>query len=233
MIYVFEDNGNDIFSRLFKINYTAQYAEKFKYLSGISKAQKVLSEDLKNNDTAVLFMDIVPDNQELSRIYTALRLLSLSNESRLIIILIPCIEYQFIQTVANLVSNRYIDRCLSYDYYGDLVNDFKSTRITSFEKYCKCVIKEKLPKCMSTDLTRLGEELYFTEMCKHNTILDRARSLLCTYPAVPVGELTSLDKPMNLAKCWEVHRETVNFYNEAVTRFSLAGIKARYIKPIK
>ena len=232
MIYMFEDNKDSVFSKLFRVCYT-DLGDSFIYLNGIPNAVKTINNLLEHtNEYITLYMDLVPDNKILQEIYCELRRLSYKHNFRLIIVVIPCIEYQFIKSVSDVITNKFTDICSQYIPYSEILIDFNTTRIKTFEQLCKAVIREKMLKCMSTDTTVNNDYRYYTIDCDTANTYEKSRKLLCSFPAVP-PTMSINGQSLNLDQCWEVHRETVNFYNEAVTRFRAASVKARYIKPIK
>lgn len=233
MKYVFEDNGNDVFSILFKKCYPTEISDKFVYAKGICRASNVATNLLRTEDIVFMFMDLVPDNASLARQYDILAGISKEYDNRLVLILIPCIEYEFIKSVSGIINNNYTRRCLAYDEYRDLLSsEDELAYCKTFERFCKMIVKNKLKVCMSTDTRLNPDSYYFRDNCEELTMVQKSEKLLAQFPAVPLTG-TIAGQSLNLDQCWEVHRETVNFYNEAVTRFRLAGIKARYIKPIK
>ena len=128
-----------------------------------------------------VFMDLVPDNEELVKLYRRLSVMSRDNYYRLVVITIPCIEYEFILSVNDIISNEFTDRCISYSDYSDLVKTIsidEGKRITTFERYCKAVVKHKMLKCMSTDTRINNEHIYFTKDCDSKTLRDKSLSLL-------------------------------------------------------
>lgn len=232
MIYVFEDNKDSVFSKLFRACYI-DLVNRFIYLNGIPNAVKTITNLLEYTDEYItLYMDLVPDNKALQEIYCELRRLSYKHNFRLIIVVIPCIEYQFIKSVSDIITNKFTDICLQYIPYSELLIDFNTTKIKTFEHLCKAVIREKMLRCMSTDTTVNNDCRYYSIDCDTVNMYEKSRKLLNSFPAVPPTKLVT-GQSLNLDQCWEVHRETVNFYNEAVTRFRSSGVKARYIKPIK
>lgn len=58
-----------------------------------------------------VFMDLVPDNEELVKLYRRLSVMSRDNCYRLVVITIPCVEYEFILSVKDMISNEFIDIC--------------------------------------------------------------------------------------------------------------------------
>lgn len=99
MIFMFEDDGNDLLSQLFRKAYPEDISDKFKYLKGISNAKDEIESIMKETSESVtLFMDLVPDNLDLRSKYNTLRLMSRRNNFRLIIIPTLCLEFCFIKS---------------------------------------------------------------------------------------------------------------------------------------
>lgn len=76
MKYIFEDNGKDVFSTLFKCSYPKNIRSKFIYAKGAAKIKSLAEPLLMTGEYVIVFMDLVPDNKELFRIYDKLCRLS-------------------------------------------------------------------------------------------------------------------------------------------------------------
>lgn len=222
MKYVFEDNGNDVFSELFKAGYSQEISSQFIYSKGAPNLRKEIEPLLQDGECVVAYMDLVPDNKQLCKIYHTLRLLSIEYNYNLVVLLIPCIEYEFIMSVSDLVDNKFTRRCKAYSPYGDLINDLGADfKVKSFEKYCKAVVKYRLLKCMSTDSrVNLGDCIYQKTECEYKTLIEKSCALLAQYPAIPFGVLDRTFNTVSGSELWEVHRESVKMYNDAVDRFN-------------
>ena len=116
-----------------------------------------------------------------------------------------------------------------------MVNEFKYTgNITTFEKYCKAVVKEKIPPCMSTDNEHNRVSgAFFNEDCDKGTVLVKSENLVEQFPLVPIGVSIKSFKNISGQIVWDVHRECVDMYNDAVNRFRTKGIKSTKIWYIK
>lgn len=223
MKYVFEDNGKDIFSELFKAGYPQDISSQFIYSKGAPRLKQVIEPLLQNGECVVAYMDLVPDNKDLCKIYHILRLLSMEYNYNLVILLIPCIEYEFIMSVSDLIDNKFTRRCKAYSPYDDLINDLGADfKVKSFKKYCKAVVKYRLLKCMSTDSrTTIGDWIYQKTECEFKTLIEKSYALLSQYPAIPFGILNKTFNTISGSELWDVHRESVKMYNDAVDRFNI------------
>lgn len=158
-------------------------------------------------------MDLVPDNEELVKLYRHLSVMSRDNCYRLVVITIPCIEYEFILSV-NVDENK---------------------KITTFEQYCKAVVKHKMLRCMFTDMRINNEYIYFTKDCDSKTLRDKSLSLLMQYPVIPYGITDSRFESVSGINLWDAHRKCIDLYNDAVIRFNIhdRASKCKMLKPIK
>lgn len=238
MIYVFEDNGNDVFSNLLKYAYPEEISSKFIYTCGSSRIESIVEPLIKDGECITVFMDLVPDNEELVKLYRRLSVMSRDNCYRLVVITIPCIEYEFILSVKDIISNEFTGRCISYSDYNDLievVNVDENKKITTFEQYCKAVVKHKMLRCMSTDTRINNEYIYFTKDCDSKTLRDKSLSLLMQYPVIPYGITDSRFESVSGINLWDAHRKCIDLYNDAVMRFNMRDrvIKCKMLKPIK
>lgn len=222
MKYVFEDNGNDVFSELFKAGYQPSISSQFIYSKGAPRLKQVIEPLLQNGECVVAYMDLVPDNKDLCKIYHTLRLLSIEYDYNLVVLIIPCIEYEFIMSVLDLVDNRFIQRCKAYSPYNDLIQDLGSDfKVKSFEKYCKAVVKYKLLKCMSTDSRVILDDYIYQKVgCESKTLVEKSYALLAQYPAIPCGIVDKSFNTVSGSGLWEIHRECIKMYNDAVDRFN-------------
>ena len=222
MIFVFEDNGNSVFSKLFRSCYKIEFSSDFIYSESICKAHVLVTNLLEHtSDNILLFMDLVPDNIELRRLYLKLRILSIKNNYRLIIIPIPCVEYEFIKSVSDLVDNEYVSTCVNYEPYFHLINKFKEpSRIKSFEKFCKNVVKEKLLKCMSTNTDVNPKYTYYSEDCKVLTLLEKSNEFVKQFPLFPRNSSIEDKVSLDYEEVWDIHRYCINEYNKAVNMFN-------------
>ena len=88
MICVFEDDGRDLLSTLFCTGY--ENTSNFVYSKGNTKLVKTVRELLNNNDdTIVVYIDLLPDNRMITSIYGELSVLCSQFPKRLFVI--PCI----------------------------------------------------------------------------------------------------------------------------------------------
>ena len=238
MRYVFEDNGNDIFSKLFKYAYPEEVSSEFIYTHGSTRIESIVEPLIKDGECVTVFMDLVPDNEELVKLYRRLSVMSRDNCYRLVVITIPCVEYEFILSVKDMISNEFTDRCISYSDYSDLIetiNIDEGKRITTFERYCKAVVKHKMLKCMSTDTRINNEYMYFTKDCDGKTLRDKSLSLLMQYPVIPYGITDYRFESVSGINLWDTHRKCIDLYNDAVIRFNIhdRASKCKMLKPIK
>ena len=65
MKYIFEDNGNDVFSELFKAGYSQDISSQFVYSKGTPNLKQEIEPLLQHGECVVAYMDLVPDNREV------------------------------------------------------------------------------------------------------------------------------------------------------------------------
>lgn len=86
MIYIFEDKEDDILSRLFRKSYSIEATNKFVYSNGNGRIIKTAEEYLKETQEEIcVFLDTIPGNDSIHRIYSVLRLMSMQNNFRIVV----------------------------------------------------------------------------------------------------------------------------------------------------
>lgn len=97
---------------------------------------------LPQDTAAIIFIDVVPDNSELKRVYKELLTVinsDINYKNRFIVLPIPCIEYYVIKAFCNIMPS--IEERYKSDYkniYPKINN--RLLRLKSFEKYCKSIV---------------------------------------------------------------------------------------------
>lgn len=255
MSWLFEDSGEDRFSSLFKQEYSSDKIKDFIYLKGITNAEEIVRNLLiSTNGTYILYMDIVPDNKEVVRVYADLRLLSIEYNYRLIVIPIPCMEYQFISTFPYLIKDKEIlQRCLNKDPYYDLKQKFSEpNEIKTFEKFCKHILIDFTKDCACTATVKQYGGLnpaynrFFKgncpcelaeKECRKLTCVDKASLFLQKMPCIPSS--IELFDSVKLSKqdLWELHNKCVLDTNIMIEKYlnNKVNIKdlSLKIEPIK
>lgn len=237
---VFEDKKDDILSILFRAAYPKEISEKFVYAGGngnlASNVEYLLD---KTNEKIFVYMDTVPANPELKRVYEKLKRLSKISDYRVIPINIVCAEYYFLQAFGNdksiQISNVGLDIALTKKVYYNspliqTASDLDFTR--TFEKYCKLVLIKNYKDCVKH--TRKGSTsenknlkygffynsnclcLYADSLCLERDLMDKACRFVQEYPYYPEESYKMKKKEDTEEKVWNLHRRLVDEYNMVV-----------------
>lgn len=234
MISIFEDDGNDCLSKLFRESYSEEVSKEFVYLKGIGHVINTISNLLLvSTDTIVIFMDIVPDNRSIRKVYTELRLLSIRNNYRIIVIPIVCSEYMFLKSIRDfgLVTNTEVMKCcMNKKPYYHLLDLFEDGRkIRTFEKFCKAILTEYVPDCIFRNSKDNKEyNYYFANGCScseclysHSSlsVIDKSLRFISKFPCVPAGSV--LKDPVNfyIEDIWTIHRKCIAELNIMIQDF--------------
>lgn len=123
MIFIFEDNKDDIISEFYRRAYNNNISNKFIYSNGNSFIPDISTNLLKNtNDSIVVFIDMIPGNKSIIEIYKKLHNISKANNFRLIVLPIICAEYYLIKSLYKsqvLKNTEGIDICINREFYGN------------------------------------------------------------------------------------------------------------------
>ena len=192
LITIFEDNKDAALSLFFQKAYPDNIASSFIYANGNGNLIAVAKEYLeKTNDMIGIFLDCVPGNNNIGRIYERLRFLSVQNHYRLLIFPVICTEYYFLDSLVSLgiiKRTNDIELCLSRGLFqnADLMkNGMFKNKTRNFEKYCKnliiysglpcmpekkycniaCICKENLPDCPSITVEKKKFKFCFKISC--------------------------------------------------------------------
>lgn len=100
---LFEDEEDDLLSKLYRSAYTEEISSKFVYSGGNgnlkNKAIQILNS---NSDRLFILLDSVPGNSDIIDIYEDLQRLCNEYKNRVVVFNIVCAEYYFIK--ANLAN---------------------------------------------------------------------------------------------------------------------------------
>lgn len=257
MIYIFEDKEDDILSRLFRKSYSIEATNKFVYSNGNGMIIKTVEEYLKEiQEEICVFLDTIPGNDSIHRIYSVLRLMSMQNNFRIVVMPIVCTEYYFIKSIADkgylFKGSSDIGYCINRGYYRDSkiyleADETYKVKCNNFEKYCKLILMTCVIDCVKhsrKDNTSYGR--YYEQDCKCasslNECIDRelnlkSYELLRQYPCVPGNSDIKSEnkKEINNDKMWIVHRKLVEEFNKMSDMYSEKDISSKYkhIKPIR
>lgn len=100
MIFVFEDNEEDIISKFFRKAYPVQFTDSFVYAKGNGNIKNIVSDLLKiSTENIVVYMDMIPGNKETAKIYKSLRDMSFKSQYRLVVLPVVCMEYYLVKSL--------------------------------------------------------------------------------------------------------------------------------------
>ena len=238
MIYVFEDDGRDRYSELFNELYTKDKIKTFVNAGGNGNLETVCKNILISvEDNVIVFMDIVPDNTAIRRIYYNLKVLSAKYDNRLIILPIICAEYNFIQTVKHLITDQEVlQRCINKQPYYDLIPKFSNQDfIKNFERFCKAIIYDFAKDCIkSKESNNERYNFYFKQDCPCNkpnsecmqlSIKQKALNYACSFPCIPGDAKIKNYTRLTIDDLWNIHRECIIEINKMIDNFNTVSIK--------
>lgn len=231
MIYIFEDHPNADISILFKSGYSTEIADKFIYSKGNGNLVNKAEDKLVNTtEQIVVFMDVIPGSKDCRTIYQRLCKLSKDNSNRVIVLPIICAEYYMIKSIKNdnlFEDTQERDNCAQKQPHllSQFMKDADKKRFCkNFEKYCKCILKYHVRKsCIKpyNTETNVNGEYYRVDcicsdaddMCRQETLLQKAIDLLAEYPCIPKGSKAQNLKALSDKDAWDMHRKLVDEHN--------------------
>lgn len=205
--FVTEDRSDSPFVKLFNMAYSPTDSVLYCAGSNTRLYSKVV-DLLGSGNWVVVYLDLVPDNDELHGYYEKLLDLYVHCE-KVVVVPIVCAEYLFILSVLDNDMAFY-----SRDGLGIILDKFLTYRplvsgssgvSRSFEKYCKSFCARRLNSdCCSVVSNKSGiSQPYFAEACgvlnscsgcKSKLTLREKGELFCSmYPVIPdIGESSSV-----------------------------------------
>lgn len=203
--YIFEDNKQDDIQRLICYLYRFMPAVDtyFHWVQGASNILHTI-KSIGNEDEIFVFMDLVPDNPSTAEIYMDIRRIYKKGYN-VLVFPIPCAEYFMIKALCNLniqKTNQELLSLLNEEVYysSSLLDTLENQRyITSFERYCKIMLKHLDSECgyKSNNEDRIYDRLkgrFYRKDCSmcdgcsmEYTLQRKAEELLHNYPCAPVG----------------------------------------------
>lgn len=252
MVYLFEDKYDDVLSVLFRGAYPKSIQNKFIYTCGHTNLVKVAEVEILKDDVAV-YVDMVPDNIACAGVYKDLRDLALKSKNKLLIFPIVCSEYYFISHLDSdtnlLMSKVNSDICLNKGDYR-LSNLYMNGNkpCSSFEKFCKFIIKHDVPNCIrhsaicDNGAVNIEYANYYNldclcsnsvNKCGEGTLKQKSLLLLMKYDIVPSGTIPCNKTAINYAEAVNIHRKLVDEYNAFVDKYNTLGILDKYSKKQK
>ena len=232
MIYIFEDREDDVISQLFKVAYDEATYSKFIYANGNGSIVSIVDEKLENTrECIVVFLDMVPGNKDIVKIYHSLKKRYITSNGRVLVLPIICSEYYFIKSIANTnlvkVNANVIDTCVQRGLYfnSEIIQTEEDRRFCkNFEKFCKLILIKGVIDCAKHS-SAYG--VYYTTDCKCNNplhncedtqLLEKSIRLLSKYPCVPKGNKGD-SVALSGDDIAQIHRDLVDSFNEMSTKY--------------
>lgn len=203
-------------------------------------------------DYIFIFMDMIPANRDIKRIYRKLRVLSHDNDNRVIVFPIVCSEYYFIRFLSNysylIVGSESVDLCVNKDFYkkSKLLTGISEEYATSFEKFCKLLLihQNVFIECLHSK--KAVDNFYEIDCvcrgalnsCKDLSLAAKAIGYLSEFPCFPSDIILS-DDILDLDEVWGIHRRLVDEFNVWSDSFKVLDVgnndyfNIRYIKEEK
>lgn len=236
MKIIFEDNKKDVLCQLYNVSYSSDVIQRdFIFAEGNSKALKKAIDILRNSDEdVVLFLDMPPGNVEANKIYKELKREGDTTTERLIVMPIPCFEYYFILSIYNknwmFTRTDGIKACVNKEYFRNesiLETDEDRKYATTFERYCKLILKKSVIDCVKhCNMSNGYYGLYYTQDCLCNknmfneciaeTLKDKSNRMVLKFPCFPKGNNIGKSVGLNKTQLWKIHDTLVEDYNKMV-----------------
>lgn len=252
MKYVFEDKRTDIISQFFMQAYPNKTSDEFIYTEGNGELKGVLSDLLLNtSENIIVYMDAIPGNKDITKIYKELGSISIKNSYRAIILPIVCSEYYLIQYLNNeniLTDKTGVDIALNKDFYKNspLLNTQQNIDfVKNFEKYCKLITMTSPRLCanLSKRNAHGKYKIFYTQDCickvRENNCttninkIDKSINFISQYPCVPSKSHSKNYKSFTIEQVWDIHRQLVSEFNQMVNKYKTADpANANLYKPI-
>lgn len=236
MIYLFEDKKDDILSKLFRAGYTN--TSNFIYANGNSKLEKTACNILQTTSENVgIFIDMIPGNDSIHKIYYSLKRLGNKYPNRVIILPLVCSEYYFIRSIldTNIIRlNRDVTLCTSRGLYfgADALNDPRSKVFCkNFEKFCKLILMRYVDDCVRHSTIKEDGSAnslygyYYTNNCHCNksktccksiSLEDKSFKFLSEFPCIPVGSNSKCKVNVSDQEMIQLRLKLINDYNKMV-----------------
>lgn len=238
MIYMLEDEKDDILSKLFREAYPKEIADKFVYTNGSGNIEGALLNVMNNSNERVgIFLDTIPGNRDCTSVYYKLRAISDSYPDRVVVFPIVCSEYYIIKLLSSqglMIKHSDVDICLNkLDFTTSEIYNNPETgkQCKNFEKFCKFVIKNYAVNCALNTPGRYHENLEYSfyyckdclcgddgcyinhEYCSKASLKHKALKLLSMYRCVPGCTLAIQKESIDFNKALKISNELVDEFN--------------------
>ena len=250
MKYFFEDREGSALSVFLRIPYGQR--EDIVFTAGSGNLETYVGKHLENQEnTAVVYLDTVPNNLSTADIYRELATLSRATNYRCVVIPIVCVEYYFLRSLVGstvIKDKSLVNLCVSKNYYlGE--SSLKKHSLKSydtFERFCKMVCEYSLYRCASIRRSgKLSESHHYTNdacpchgkdtVCVEpdKSLLEKASKFVSMFPCIPCGGAVKR-RVADLEEAWNAHRLLVKEFNSWSALYSVAEPKTTFLtlKPI-
>lgn len=229
---IFEDHENDVLSKLFRACYPEKVSEQFIYARGNGNLCDKAEHALKcTNSNVYLYMDAVPENDAIKRIYEKLKKLSRRYNNRLVIFPIICAEYYFVKafysykylSVADFEWEDYLSKG-DYRNFSFIESDNDREYATNYEHASKLLIAKVFRECISDKNATYS---FYSDSCKDMGIEHKSRLYTLQYPCKPFNEV--YDKsPLSMGEIISIHRQLISDFNEFADNYNkFSSIKTK------
>lgn len=190
MRLMFEDNKNSVISKFLCSVYDCSFdgfCKQVIFLNGNTGLRNKIDMLCKEDESYIIYIDVVPDNFKSIRAYIDLEEYC-KLRSNICVIPIPCIEYYIIKVYGDKKVNEIVQ--IFNDRYvkeTELVTKILRGKYKSFEKYCKKVLDHCLLPCQKKDGRFYiedcicGKQLFDIE-CISKTIVEKASAVITELP---------------------------------------------------
>lgn len=245
MIYVFEDQRDDLLSILFRSGYCPDVGDAFVYSEGCGNLRNTAVKQLEEHPSEhiLIFVDVVPDNRELVHLYNTLVRLYLKYDRRILTLPVVCSEYYFIKSIAGtevVTDQRGLAECEGLaDWRNSALLETAQDRALcrNFEKYCKLFLLKNVKPCAKK--TRGASEhnmaygAYYQSPClcthkaadcKQRAVQEKAFSYLKRWPCIPYNPLAVEGlQSVSIEGLIKLNRKLCVMHNEKIREFGVLG----------
>ena len=253
MMYLFEDASDADLSKFFLVSYASEAAQSIFFSGGngnlCSVAKKLLNAH--KSESLVVYMDLVPNNQNVTTVYDSLRVLCKNYLDRMVIIPLVCAEYYYLRSLpcsSLALDMELYKHCVDKLPYWDLPQlkngVHKQKSYASFEKLCKLICDSYLSKCCQIPRRgRIkGSHIYTVKQCKCDaalkecrpmSVLEKSRRLLSQYPCVPLDSKHTVSKTFSFDDAKKLHVKLIREFNAwALLYHTSSGLDASSFQEI-
>lgn len=237
---LFEDSKDDLLSVLYRAVYVSEVDNSFAYSDGngalIQKAENLLKQGA---DRIYVFMDMIPGNLSIHKVYYGLKRVVKKYLGRIWVLPVVCAEYYFIEAFHEtqfLVSDVGVETVLSKGDYSQslLISDESERKFAkNFEKFCKLVLNKCYIDCIKhtrgINNTNSCYGVFYKEDCKcgnscincrEQSVLEKSEKFVKTYPCHVYNPLIGDARKMTDEEVCVMHRSLVDSYNLWVSEYN-------------